>query len=125
MGARQGSSQQGRPPTDGGLVPSLKTTITKAGLILDPGLFSIQLTESDNLDHLYIAIAKESKRTELASCATSGKTFFNETVLTAIFSPVPQKPIALSAVSMNNIDQRALQNGSVGNNNDSPTIEDS
>ena len=71
------------------------------------------------MNHLDLAIAKESKRTESACCAISGKAFGNQTVQTA---SVPQKPITLSAVSMN-IDQRALQDGSsvAGNNNDSPT----
>ena len=98
----------------------VKTTITKAGSIVDLGLFSIQLTRSDNLDHLDLAISKGSKRTESACCAISGKSFGKETVLTA---SVPQKYIALpSAVSMN-IDQRSLQDGSsvVGHDNDSPT----
>ena len=101
----------------------VKTIITKTGSIVDLGLFSIQqLTRSDNLDHLDLAISKESKRTESACCAISGKLFSKETVLTA---SVPQKYIALSssAVSMN-IDQRALQDGSsvVGHDNDSPMI---
>ena len=100
----------------------VKTTFTKAGSIVDLGLFSIQLTWSDNLDHLDLAISKESRRTESAYCAISGKKAFSkETVLTAL---VPQKCIALSseAVSMN-IDQRTLQDGSsvIGHDNDSPT----
>ena len=45
-----------------------------------------------------------------------GKTFGNEIVLTA---SVPQKPGAMSAVSMS-IDHRALENGSVGYNEDIP-----
>ena len=50
----------------------VKTIITKkAGSIVDLGLFSIQLTRSDNLDHLDLAISKESKRTESACCAIS------------------------------------------------------
>ncbi|CAN0360431.1 unnamed protein product, partial [Ascophyllum nodosum] len=86
----------------------VKTTITKAGSIVDLGLFSIQLSRSDNLDHLDLAISKGSKRTESACCAISGKSFGKETVLTA---SVPQKYIALSsAVSMNI--ERSLQDGS-------------
>ena len=66
----------------------VKTIITKAGSIVDLGLFSIQLSRSDNLDHLDLAISKGSKRTESACCAISGKSFGKETVLTA---SVPQK----------------------------------
>ena len=62
-------------------------------------------------------ISKESKRTESACCAISEKAFGKETVLTA---SVPQKPIARSSAVCINIDQRALGNGTVGNNNDSP-----
>ena len=98
----------------------VKTIITKAGSIVDLGLFSIQLSRSDNLDHHDLAISKGSKRTESACCAISGKSFGKETVLTA---SVPQKYIALSssAVSMNI--ERSLQEGSsvVGHDNDSPT----
>ena len=98
----------------------VKTTITKAGSIVDLGLFSIQLTRSDNLDHLDLAISKGSKRTESACGAISGKSFGKETVLTAL---VPQKYIALSSAVSMNIDQRSLQDGSsvVGHDNDSPT----
>ena len=83
---------------------------TKAGSIIDLGLFSIQLSVWDDLNPLDLAIAKESKRREQAYCATSGKTFGNGTVLTSL---VPQKAITLSAVCMN-LDQKALQDGSVG-----------
>ena len=97
-----------------------KTIFTKVSSIIDLGLFSIQLTRSDNLDHLDLAISKESKRTESACCAISGKVFSKETVLTA---SVPQKYIALSSAVSMNIDQRSLQDGSsvVGHDNDSPT----
>ena len=100
----------------------VKTIITKAGSIVVLGLFSIQLTRSDNLDHLDLAIPKESRRTESACCAISGKAFSKETVLTA---PVLQKYIALSSAVSMNIDQRSLQDGSsvVGHDNDSPTSE--
>ena len=70
----------------------------------------------NNFDHLDVAIAKGSKRKEPACCAIPRKTLGNETV---IMASVPRKPIALSAVSIN-IDQRALANGSAGNNNASP-----
>ena len=46
---------------------------TKAGSIVDLSLFSIQSTKSDISDHLDLAISKESKRTELACCAISGR----------------------------------------------------
>ena len=76
----------------------VKTVIAKAGSTLDLGSFSIQLTRSDNFDRLNLAIAKESKRTESVCCVVLGETFGNETVLTA---SVPEKPIFLSAISMN------------------------
>ena len=44
----------------------VKTIITKAGFIVDIDLFSIQLTRSNNMDHLDLAISKDSKRTEAA-----------------------------------------------------------
>ncbi|CAM9519788.1 unnamed protein product, partial [Ascophyllum nodosum] len=57
----------------------VKTIITKAGSIVDLGLFSIQLSRSDNnLDHHDLAISKGSKRTESACCAISGKSFGKE-----------------------------------------------
>ena len=40
----------------------VKTIFTKAGSIIDLGLFSIQLTRSDNLDHLVLAIQKKVNR---------------------------------------------------------------
>ena len=69
------------------LQKGVKTISTKAGSIVDLVLSSIQLTRSDNLDHLDLAIAKESKWTESTYCAISGKAFGNQTVLTA---SVPQ-----------------------------------
>ena len=96
-----------------------KTIFTKAGYIVDLGLFSFQLTRLDNLDHLDLAISKDGKRTESACCAISGKAFGKETVLTA---SVPQKPtsIALSSAVCINIDRRDLENGTVEHNNDNP-----
>ena len=41
----------------------VKTIFTKADSMVDLGLFSIQLMRSDNLDHLDLAISRESKRT--------------------------------------------------------------
>ena len=96
----------------------IKTIFTKAGTIVDLGLFSIHLMRSDSLDHLDLAIAKQSKRTESACCAISEKAFSKKTVLTA---SVPQKPIAPSSAVYMNIYQRALTNGTVGHNNDRPT----
>ena len=96
----------------------IKNGLTNAGSIVALGLFSIQLTRSDNLDHLDLAISKESKRTESTCCAVSGKAFGKETVPAA---SVPVKPIALSSAVCMIIDQRALGNGTVGHNNDSPT----
>ena len=61
----------------------VKTTITKAGSIVDLGLFSIQLARSDNLNHLDLTISNESKRKESACCAISGKSFSKEIILTA------------------------------------------
>ena len=65
----------------------VRTIFTKAGSIVDLDLFSVLLTTSDSLDHLDLAISKESKRTESAWCAVSGKAFGKETVLMA---SVPQ-----------------------------------
>ena len=96
----------------------VKTISTKKRSIVDLGLSSIPLKRLDNLDHLDLAISKESKRTESACCPISGQAFGKETVLTA---SVPQKPIALSSTACVNIDQRALGNGTVEYNNDSPT----
>ena len=98
----------------------VKTIITKAGSIVDLGLFSIQLTRSDNLDHFDLAISKESKRKESACCAISGNLFGKETVLP---TSVPQKHTTLSSAVSMNIDLRALQDGSSveGHDYDSPT----
>ena len=76
----------------------VETVFTKAGSIVDLGLFSVQLTRSDNLDHLDLAISKESKRTESACCAISGKLFSKEIMLTA---SVPQKPVPPPTESIN------------------------
>ena len=95
----------------------VKTVATKGGYILDLGSFSMKLTRSNNLGHLDVAITKQNKRPESACCAISGRTLCYENVLMA---SVSHKSIELSAVSMN-IDQRALENGSVGYNNDSST----
>ena len=98
----------------------VKTIITKAGSIVDLGLFSIWLTRSDNLDHFDLAISKESKRKESACCAISGNLFGKETVLT---TSVPQKHTTLSSAVSMNIDLRALQDGFsvVGHDYNSPT----
>ena len=61
----------------------VKTIFTKERSIVDLGLFLIQLTRSDSLDHLDLAISKETKRTESACCAISAKAFSKKAVLTA------------------------------------------
>ena len=95
------------------------TIFTKAGSIVDLGLSSFQLTRSDNLDPLELAISKESKRLEAACCAISRKALSKEIVLTA---SIPQKPIAPSSTVCMNIDRRALGNGKVGHNYDRPIL---
>ena len=63
------------------LVPGLKrkkgvkTIIEQKGSSLDLGAFSVQLTRLDSMEYLDLTIAKESRRTESALCAISGKTF--------------------------------------------------
>ena len=47
----------------------VKISIEKNGSSLDLGVFSIQLTRLDNMDHLDLRTAKESRRTESALCA--------------------------------------------------------
>ena len=76
----------------------VKTEFPKTGSIVDLGLFSIQLTRLDNLDHLDLANSKESKRRESTCCAVSGKSFSKEIMLTA---SVPQNPVAQPAESTN------------------------
>ena len=50
------------------------------------------------MEYLDLTIAKESRRTESALCAISGKTFHKEAVLTAL---LPKKPAAQSEGSIN------------------------
>ena len=76
----------------------VKTIVTTAGSIVGLGLFSVQLTRSDNLDHLDLVISKESKRTESGCRAISGKLLSKNIILTA---SVPQKHVALPAESIN------------------------
>ena len=83
----------------------VKTIFTKAGCIVDLRLFSLQLTRSDDLDHLDLGIAKGSKQPESACCAISEKTFGKENILMA---SVPQKSVTLSSAVCMNIDQRTL-----------------
>ena len=72
------------------------------------------------MDHRDLTIANESRRTESALCAISGRAFGNKTVLTDIMS---KKPIIPSAsVSIDN-DQTTLENVSVGHNKDSSTYK--
>ena len=75
--------------------------------MLDLGSCSISFSRFDNMDHLDLAIAKESKTIISALCTTSGKTLGNESVLTAL---MPKKPIVLSAIRINT-DQGALEWG--------------
>ena len=46
-----------------GAQKGVKTVMAKGGLTLDLGSFTIQLTRSDSLDNLDLAIAKEIERT--------------------------------------------------------------
>ena len=71
------------------------------------------------MGHLDLTIAKESKRTESALCATSGKTFGKETVLTA---SLPKQTVVLSVGSIN-IEQRVVEKTSVENKNNNSTYE--
>ena len=71
------------------------------------------------MDHLDLAVAKESKRTESVLSAISGKMFENETVLTTL---MPNKSVALSAASIN-LDQKALKGILVRYIKDSPRTE--
>ena len=71
------------------------------------------------MDHLDLAVAKESKRTESVLSAISGKMFENETVLTTL---MPIKSVALSAASIN-LDQKALKGILVRYIKDSPRTE--
>ena len=57
--------------------------IAKNASYLDLDPCCIQLTRSDNINHLDLVAAKES-RTESTFCAILGKTFGNETVLTTL-----------------------------------------
>ena len=91
--------------------------ITKCGSVLDLRSFSFQSRRSDNFDHVDSVIAKGVERTEVAFCTVSGQMFGNKTILT---TSVPQKFIALSAVSIN-IGQKAFENILKGYNNDSLT----
>ena len=51
------------------------TIIEQKGSSLDLEAFSVQLTWSDGMEYLDLTIAKESRRTESALCAISGKHF--------------------------------------------------
>ena len=89
-----------------------KTVVEKNGSYLDLGLF-IQLTRSNNMDHLDLMMAKIS-RTKSAPSANSGKPFGKESGLANL---VPKKPVAMSVGSIN-IDQRVVENASMkGNSN--------
>ena len=63
----------------------MRTVITKVGPYLYLGSFSFQLGRSGNVDHLDLAIAKESKQTKLSALwAVSEKIFANENLLTTL-----------------------------------------
>ena len=84
--------------------------IENCGSSLDLGPYSVQLTWFDNVDHLDLMIAKESRRTESAFCAISGKTFGKKSALTAL---APKKPVALS-VDIINVAQRVVESECLG-----------
>ena len=95
---------------------SVKTVIAKTGSSLDLGPFRVQLTRLDDMDHLDLTKAKESRGTESALCAIPGKPFDKESVLTAL---VPNKSVALLV----NIDQRVVENASVEDQNNDSTYK--
>ena len=66
----------------------VKTTLEQKGSYFDLGAFNVQLTRLDSLEYLDLTTAKESRRTESALCAISGKIYLKEAVLTAL---VPNK----------------------------------
>ena len=78
------------------------TIIEQKGSSLDVGAFSVQLTRSDSMEYLDLTIAKESRRTEYALCAISGKTFRKESVQTVL---VPKKSVAQPVGSIK-VDQK-------------------
>ena len=59
----------------------VKTIVEKNGSSLDLGPFGVQLTRFDNMDHLDLTIAKESRRTKSDLCAISKKPFGKESVV--------------------------------------------
>ena len=69
----------------------VETIIEPKGSSLDLGAFSVQLTRMDSMEYLDLTIVKESRQTRSVLCATSGKTFRKEAVLTAL---VPKKSVA-------------------------------
>ena len=116
----------------------VKTVKEKSGSYLRFAPFSVQLTRFDDMDHLDITIAKESRRTKSSVCASSGKMFGKESVLKVL---VLTKPTALS-VDIINIDSVEDKNNNspykihgntyeevrfceqVESNTQSPTIDD-
>ena len=71
------------------------------------------------MDHLYLTIEEESRRTQSALWVILGKTFGKESAQTII---VPKKPVALSVASIN-IDQEVVENASVEDTNNNPTYK--
>ena len=91
----------------------VKTIIGNSSSSLDLGVFSVQLTRLDNMDYLDLTIEKESRKTESALCAASGKTFGKESERTAF---VLKNPVVLSMSSLN-VNQRAIENPCVKDKN--------
>ena len=96
-----------------------KTVIEKNGSFLDLGPLSVQLIRFDNIDHLDRTIVKESRKTEPAFCAVSGKTFGKESVLTC---SAPKKSTTVS-IGSTNIDQRILENVSMKDKTNNSTYK--
>ena len=84
----------------------VSTIIEQKGSSLDYRAFSFQLTRLDSMEYLDLTIAKESRRTESALCAISGKKLGRESVLTAL---VPKKPVAQPVGSIS-VDQKVGEN---------------
>ena len=83
-----------------------KTIIERRGSFLDVVNFGVQLTLLDDMEYLDLTITKESRRTESALCAISGKNLGKESVVKTLVS---KKPVAQSVRSIN-VDQRVVEN---------------
>ena len=80
----------------------VKTIIEQKGSSLDLGAFRVPLIWLDSMEYLDLTIVKKGRRTEFALCATSGKNFCKEAVLTAL---VPKKSVA-QPVGFIKVDQK-------------------